>query len=1116
MAAKMSFNYYKHGNYGTLPQNGQTNMEVTPDLHLKMSKKIAQLTKVIYALNTKNDEHDQIVQSLKDVHEEEMQQLMAETKEKLSLYKSKINSDTDQRRRIETLEMSIAEHERQRRDMATEFANHKRKAEEREMQLTVEHSQKILNLSKELLQVKKDFEAKLKHFEDMQTRYDKDKQAVIEDMRKAHAKEIDELLRAQHMQHSDLSGEKAKLEQRYRDEITQLQGKYEQLMTDKNQLCEDYEAKLSKAQAFYEKELAVLRENELKNKTQEWQERENALKRQFAEKEQIYTGKLKNSQISELSEEDLAALKQRLDLAESSLESRESDSLDLNKQLAYAKQEASVAMTRLKQVEGELIASKERGSQQAAELLKKSSLLGTLEATRMSNEATIKDLQSELSKVRDRLSWLENERKSLQDKSQSLAQQKGDQLKALEQALEDLSAEKEALRERYEQQLDTAKEMAKDDRARLLKEHEINITDLIKRHKGELENAKKSGKEQLDLIKQELQKKLNEERDKLLRENEKVHTEFDKMKSELSVKLETAEKEIARLGKLVSESEQGLGSASSHIDSLKDLNSKLQSELDTTKSKLRSSESDANSLKTDVERLKRERDNQMEVYRNEMKMKLDQLSRDLDNKWADTLRQECHKLRMELTDQHSEDKKAALQQLKHLKDQEMDAARQGWQVKVEELLQQISTLKKNLSNKIQETSEEAVRLKEAMEMEIARLKQEMNDAAEEYGKKVAAIEASHIEEKKSLDMERRKDLQSLEARMEETHQEELNAHNLANKIAVETARDEAEKRRVADIDDLKAQHQQQSEKLKAEQNKRHMSEMDQLTRAHKTQMAAVKMELERAIELKSRQEKEHRDKVADLQDDLRHRERHIDNVEADIKELKENIDKLNKELEFKGQEILRIQSETNAKLRKQEAELGKKKQKEMDKLAAEHLRETQNMLGEFNRAQDLLKDKISALQIMLEEAEDRYARRESRPEDLQTIEQLREAMAEREALMKQLVDEKRYYQMELVNRETNFNKVFNANPNVGVLNPLAFGKKKKTSAGSMGSSGSSGHLGEKMAQRYVSAPSLNTLNASKLEPLRDSPIHDRQLNPNRPLHDPHMINPRPPPKKFLQ
>ena len=33
--------------------------------------------------------------------------------------------------------------------------------------------------------------------------------------------------------------------------------------------------------------------------------------------------------------------------------------------------------------------------------------------------------------------------------------------------------------------------------------------------------------------------------------------------------------------------------------------------------------------------------------------------------------------------------------------------------------------------------------------------------------------------------------------------------------------------------------------------------------------------------------------------------------------------------------------------------------------------------------------------------------------------------------------EKRVYQLELVNREKNYNQVFNARPQVGVLNPLA-------------------------------------------------------------------------------
>lgn len=50
--------------------------------------------------------------------------------------------------------------------------------------------------------------------------------------------------------------------------------------------------------------------------------------------------------------------------------------------------------------------------------------------------------------------------------------------------------------------------------------------------------------------------------------------------------------------------------------------------------------------------------------------------------------------------------------------------------------------------------------------------------------------------------------------------------------------------------------------------------------------------------------------------------------------------------------------------RKSEERLAKAHQRELDSLTAEHLRETQNMVHEFSRAQELLKDKVSALQIM--------------------------------------------------------------------------------------------------------------------------------------------------------
>lgn len=55
-------------------------------------------------------------------------------------------------------------------------------------------------------------------------------------------------------------------------------------------------------------------------------------------------------------------------------------------------------------------------------------------------------------------------------------------------------------------------------------------------------------------------------------------------------------------------------------------------------------------------------------------------------------RQECKKLREELREDHEEDKAAALAQLSQTKDQEMSNARESWQRKVEDLLEQVQTV----------------------------------------------------------------------------------------------------------------------------------------------------------------------------------------------------------------------------------------------------------------------------------------------------------------------------------------------------------------------------------------------------------------------------------------
>ncbi|KYO32292.1 hypothetical protein Y1Q_0008563 [Alligator mississippiensis] len=110
-------------------------------------------------------------------------------------------------------------------------------------------------------------------------------------------------------------------------------------------------------------------------------------------------------------------------------------------------------------------------------------------------------------------------------------------------------------------------------------------------------------------------------------------------------------------------------------------------------------------------------------------------------------------------------------------------------------------------------------------------------------------------------------------------------------------------------------------------------------------------------------EKEFLCRISDLQDELRHRDHHISELDKEILNLHENISALTKELEFKGKEVLRIRSESNQQIRMHEQDLSKKHEKELDVLTADYIREKQSMLADFNKTQELLKEINSALQI---------------------------------------------------------------------------------------------------------------------------------------------------------
>uniref|UniRef100_A0A8C5BNV8 Family with sequence similarity 184 member Ab n=1 Tax=Gadus morhua TaxID=8049 RepID=A0A8C5BNV8_GADMO len=919
-------------------------MEYTHDLHLKMSKKIAQLTKVIYALNTKNDEHEAAIATLKEAHEEEVQQILSETREKILLYKSKISDEMDLKRRIQSLEESLELHERMKRQALAEFESYRQQVEDMQLCTEAQHTQRVVSMSREVEEMRRSFEEKLQTFSQAQAQFEQEKRSTLEELKAQHRQEIQDLLRSHQSQNANYSKDQEKLGHLHKAEVESLSERVEELKQDKKRLVEEYEAKLNKAQAFYEREVEAMRRAQQLSADNllAWKHTEADLRREFQAQEaalQKTLGKLR-AELARVTEE-ARENRERSYKLQGSLAAAENN----NKVKGKLRSEPSFkAFLSCKEAECELEAARDRVQQQATEILLKASQIGSLQATQMTQEAAIRDLESERSRLKDKVVRLEEERGALQDKSQALEERHRQQIHALEKVC-------------------------------------VCVCEL----EQQFEKERASLEEQKALLRQQL----------------------DELRAELTEKLSAANNEVV-LMPLWCCALAGLNTLRFLCVYTLSYNGRLYVR-------------------------KRHHEAKLITTREEEKMKMDKMALELELKWTETLRQECKKLREELREDHEEDKAAALAQLARSKEQELGCARESWQRKVEDLLEQISLLKQSLEMQLSQSQSSLQQLQHQFSQEREHLRMQLDELQTEHKRRQQHLQETHHCALQDLEHVRQHDLKE---RLRHQHHVDLQSLREAHRHSLETLKQQSEQELQTLRFELEDEGKAMLASLRSELNHIHASAVEHMRQTHQQETTAAKLELESALENSRIQEREMFARITELQDEVARRKSHIAQLDHQIHTLNENISTLTKELELKGKEVLRIRSEANQQIRVHEQEVTKKHERDLIEMHAIHNRETQNMLSDFNKAQELLKDKITALQILLEGTEDKFRNRESRPEDLQVIAELKDMVTEREALVKKLVDDKKFYQLELVNRETNFNKVFNANPNVGVINPL--------------------------------------------------------------------------------
>ncbi|XP_031409038.1 LOW QUALITY PROTEIN: protein FAM184B [Meleagris gallopavo] len=146
---------------GSKAPRGSSAEGYNKEIHMQMCKKIAQLTKVIYALNIKNDEHEDSIQALREAHEEEVQHILAEMKETILQYKSKVEEEQLLEKRIQALETAVEQHRKLKEEALAELTLCKKQVKEREPRAEVKVTHVALSI--DTIDTNADFENKLPH-----------------------------------------------------------------------------------------------------------------------------------------------------------------------------------------------------------------------------------------------------------------------------------------------------------------------------------------------------------------------------------------------------------------------------------------------------------------------------------------------------------------------------------------------------------------------------------------------------------------------------------------------------------------------------------------------------------------------------------------------------------------------------------------------------------------------------------------------------------------------------------------------------------------------------------------------------------------------------------------
>ena len=255
--------------------------EIPVELHVKVCKKIAQLTKVIYTLNSRADEQHSILEKLKVTQKNDLNKVMCECKQKVLKFRLQSQEVVEKENEVKMLHQLFDELKIENSRLQETLKEHAENTTLNEKQLQTDYENKYLDLQNQFLERKRNYEELLESFHTFQQEVEIKTEEKLTALTIKHHEELKTISVAHQAEVDDIVNNRLKSEQKINEKMTECECLHMQWEIEKKQLETEHESKINKMKSFYEKEMELLESRKSKDSEEKWENNKLLLVAEF-------------------------------------------------------------------------------------------------------------------------------------------------------------------------------------------------------------------------------------------------------------------------------------------------------------------------------------------------------------------------------------------------------------------------------------------------------------------------------------------------------------------------------------------------------------------------------------------------------------------------------------------------------------------------------------------------------------------------------------------------------------------------------------------------------------------------------------------------------------------